>query len=86
MDAVPEAITRYGSPEIFNTDHGCRFTNQEFTGLLQTHGIQISMDGAGRWRDNVFVERLWRSLKYEEVSLSMPMRLPATPRTGWPAT
>jgi putative transposase len=70
VDAVPEAITCYGPPEIFNTDHGCRFTNQEFTGLLQTHGIQISMDGAGRWRANGFVERLWRSLKYEEVSLS----------------
>ena len=69
LEAVQEAITRYGSPEIFNTDQGCQFTSQEFTGLLQTHGIQISMDGIGRWRDNVFVERLWRSLKYEEVYL-----------------
>jgi putative transposase len=69
VDAVQEALTRYGPPEIFNTDQGCQFTSQEFTGLLQTHGIRISMDGAGRWRDNVFVERLWRSLKYEEVYL-----------------
>jgi len=69
LEAVQEAITRYGRPEIFNTDQGCQFTSQEFTGFLQTHGIQISMDGIGRWRDNVFVERLWRSLKYEEVYL-----------------
>ena len=69
LDAAREAITRYGQPEIFNTDQGCQFTSLEFTGLLQGHGIQISMDGTGRWRDNVFVERLWRSLKYEEVYL-----------------
>lgn len=69
LEAVREAITRYGRPEIFNTDQGCQFTSQEFTGLLKDHGIQISMDGTGRWRDNVFVERLWRSLKYEEVYL-----------------
>ena len=62
-------MRRYGTPEIFNTDQGCQFTSQEFTGLLTDHGIQISMDGTGRWRDNVFVERLWRSLKYEEVYL-----------------
>ncbi len=69
LDAVQEAITQYGCPEIFNTDQGCQFTSQEFTGLLIQHGIQISMDGKGCWRDNVFVERLWRSLKYEEVYL-----------------
>lgn len=69
VEAVQEAISRYGTPEIFNTDQGCQFTSQEFTGLLKDHGIQISMDGTGRWRDNVFVERLWRSLKYEEVYL-----------------
>ena len=69
VDAVQEAITRYGPPEIFNTDQGCQFTSQEFSGVLKDQGIQISMDGAGRWRDNVFVERLWRSLKYEEVYL-----------------
>jgi putative transposase len=69
LDAVREAITQYGCPEIFNTDQGCQFTSQEFTGLLKDQGIQISMDGRGCWRDNVFVERLWRSLKYEEVYL-----------------
>jgi len=69
VEAVQEAISRYGCPEIFNTDQGCQFTSQEFTGLLKDHGIQISMDGTGCWRDNVFVERLWRSLKYEEVYL-----------------
>ena len=69
LEAVREAVTRYGCPEIFNTDQGCQFTSQEFTGLLKDHGIQISMDGTGRWRDNVVVERLWRSLKYEEVYL-----------------
>ena len=60
---------RDGPPEIFNTDQGCQFTSQEFTGLLNHHGIQISMDGKGCWRDNVFVERLWTSITYEEVSL-----------------
>jgi len=69
VEAVREAISRYGTPEIFNTDQGCQFTSQEFTGFLKDQGIQISMDGSGRWRDNVFVERLWRSLKYEEVYL-----------------
>ncbi len=69
LEAAREAVTRYGTPEIFNTDQGCQFTSQAFTGVLKDQGIQISMDGAGRWRDNVFVERLWRSLKYEEVSL-----------------
>ena len=69
IEAVREAVTHYGRPEIFNTDQGCQFTSQEFTGLLKYHGIQISMDGTGCWRDNVFVERLWRSLKYEEVYL-----------------
>ena len=69
LDAVQEAITRYGTPAIFNTDQGCQFTSQEFTGLLKDHGIQISMDGKGCWRDNVFVERLWKSIKYEEVYL-----------------
>jgi putative transposase len=69
LDAVQEAVVRYGTPEIFNTDQGCQFTSQEFTGLLTHHGIQISMDGKGCWRDNVFVERLWKSIKYEEVYL-----------------
>jgi len=69
LEAVQAAITRHGPPEIFNTDQDCQFTSQEFTGLLTHHGIQISMDGKGCWRDNVFVERLWRSIKYEEVYL-----------------
>jgi putative transposase len=69
LEAVQEAVARYGRPEIFNTDQGCQFTSAEFTGLLKGHGIQISMDGKGCWRDNVFVERLWRSVKYEEVYL-----------------
>mgnify|MGYP003401815983 FL=1 len=69
LEAVQDAVVRYGTPEIFNTDQGCQFTSLEFTGLLTTHGIQISMDGKGCWRDNVFVERLWKSIKYEEVYL-----------------
>jgi len=69
LDAVREAIWRHGVPEIFNTDQGCQFTSAEFTGMLKEHGIRISMDGKGCWRDNVFVERLWRSVKYEEVYL-----------------
>ena len=69
LDAVPDALAHSGLPEIFNTDQGCQFTSQEFTGLLTHHGIQISMDGKGCWRDNVFVERLWKSLQYEEVYL-----------------
>ena len=67
LDAVQDALAHYGLPEIFNTDQGGQFTSQEFTGLLTPHGIQISMDGKGCWRDNVCVERLWKSIKYEEV-------------------
>ena len=69
LDAVEEAIARYGKPDIFNTDQGSQFTSVDFTGLLAKHKIAISMDGKGAWRDNVFVERLWRSVKYEEVYL-----------------
>jgi putative transposase len=69
IEAVEEAMKKYGKPEIFNTDQGCQFTSLEFTGLLKDNGIRISMDGKGCWRDNVFVERLWRSIKYEEVYL-----------------
>ena len=69
IEAVQEAVTRYGTPDIFNTDQGSQFTSLEFTGLLKEHGIAISMDGRGCWRDNVFVERLWKSVKYEEVYL-----------------
>jgi putative transposase len=68
-EAVEEAITRYGRPEIFNTDQGSQFTSSAFTGWLHEHGIRISMDGKGCWCDNVFIERLWRSIKYEEVYL-----------------
>ena len=68
-EALEEAINRYGSPEIFNTDQGSQFTSATFTGALIEHGIRISMDGKGRWIDNVFIERLWRSVKYEEVYL-----------------
>lgn len=68
-EAVEEALARHGKPEIFNTDQGSQFTSTDFTGLLLKHKIAISMDGRGAWRDNVFVERLWRSLKYEEVYL-----------------
>ena len=69
LDALAEALARHGRPEIFNTDHGSQFTSAAFTGLLALNGIQISMDRRGSWRDNVFVERLWRSVKYEEVYL-----------------
>ena len=69
IEAVEEAIQRYGTPGIFNTDQGCQFTSSAFTGLLKQNGIRISMDGKGAWRDNVFVERLWKSVKYEEVYL-----------------
>ena len=69
LEAVEEAIRRFGKPEIFNTDQGSQFTSSDFTGLLKHHGIRISMDGQGAWRDNVFVERLWKSVKYEEVYL-----------------
>ncbi len=69
VEALEEAIATYGPPEIFNTDQGSQFTSLAFTGVLHRHGIKISMDGKGRWMDNVYVERLWRSLKYEEVYL-----------------
>jgi putative transposase len=69
VEALEEALAQYGKPEIFNTDQGCQFTSSEFTGVLERGGITISMDGKGRYMDNIFVERLWRSLKYEEVYL-----------------
>mgnify|MGYP002633563025 CR=1 FL=1 len=68
-EALEEAITTYGRPEIFNTDQGSQFTSEEFTGILKANNIAISMDGKGRWMDNVFIERLWRSVKYEHVYL-----------------
>ena len=69
IEALEEALQRYGAPEIFNTDQGSQFTSQGFTSLLASSGVAISMDGRGRWMDNVFIERLWRSVKYEEVYL-----------------
>jgi putative transposase len=69
LEAVNEALVRHGKPEIFNTDQGSQFTSVAFTGMLLDQKIAISMDGRGAWRDNVFVERLWRSVKYEEVYL-----------------
>ena len=69
VEALQEALNRFGSPEIFNTDQGAQFTATAFSGVLQAQGVRISMDGKGRWIDNVFVERLWRSVKYEEVYL-----------------
>jgi len=69
LEVVEEALARHGRPEIFNTDQGSQFTSTDFTGLLLENKIAISMDGRGAWRDNVFVERLWRSVKYEEVYL-----------------
>ena len=69
LEVVEEAMARFGRPEIFNTDQGSQFTSPRFTGLLQQAGVRISMDGRGRWMDNVFIERLWRSLKYECVYL-----------------
>jgi len=69
VEALEEALVRYGRPEIFNTDQGSQFTSDDFTGTLKQHEVTISMDGKGRCMDNIFVERLWRSLKYEEVYL-----------------
>src|SRR6267143_136495 len=70
VEALEEALVQYGPPEIFNTDQGSQFTSDDFTGTLKRHAITISMDGKGRCMDNIFVERLWRSLKYEEVYLN----------------
>jgi putative transposase len=69
IEAVEEALMRYGAPEIFNTDQGSQFTDQDFVKPLEAKGVRVSMDGRGRWIDNVFVERLWRSVKYEDIYL-----------------
>ena len=69
IEALEEALARHGRPDIFNTDQGSQFTSADFTGVLLKASIAISMDGKGAWRDNVFVERLWRTIKYEEVYL-----------------
>ena len=70
VEALEEALVKYGTPSIFNTDQGSQFTSLEFTGVLKDNGIQISMDGQGRWQDNVRIERFWRSLKYECIYLN----------------
>ena len=70
IEALEEALARFGCPEIFNTDQGSQFTSPRFTGVLEKAGVRISMDGRGRWMDNVFIERLWRSLKYECIYLN----------------
>jgi len=70
IDALEEALDRYGEPGIFNSDQGSQYTSKEFTSVFKDHQTRISMDGKGAWRDNVFVERLWRSVKYEEVYLN----------------
>jgi len=69
VDALEEALSTYGCPDIFNTDQGSQFTSEAFTDTLHAHGISISMDGKGRWMDNVFIERLWKSVKYEDIYL-----------------
>ena len=69
VDCLEQALGIYGAPEIFNSDQGCQFTSDAFTGKLKEHGVAISMDGRGRALDNIFVERLWRSVKYEDLYL-----------------
>ena len=69
IEALEEALATYRPPQIFNSDQGCQFTSKGFTDVLKDHDVKISMDGKGRWMDNVFIERLWRSLKYEEIYL-----------------
>ena len=69
LDVLKEAFARFGRPDIVNTDQGSQFTAQSFVELVQGHGVKLSMDGRGAWRDNVFVERIWRSIKYERVYL-----------------
>ena len=81
VHALEEALQRFGPPQIFNTDQGARFTSEAFTDVLKGHGVQISMDRKGRWVDNVFVERLWRSVKYENVYLHA-YETPAALRAG----
>ncbi len=76
VEAVEEALSRYGKPDIFNTDQGSQFTSVDFVKVLKDAEISISMDGKGAWRDNVFVERLWRSIKYEEVYLHAYQSVP----------
>jgi len=81
IEALEEALQRFGAPDIFNTDQGAQFTSEAFTDVLKDHDVKISMDGKGRWVDNVFVERLWRSVKYEDVYLRA-YETPAELRAG----
>ncbi len=76
VDCLEQALQTYGAPEIFNTDQGCQFTSEAFTDVLKAHGIAISMDGRGRALDNIFVERLWRSVKHEDVYLKGYVTVP----------
>jgi putative transposase len=90
VEALEEALARFGRPEIFNTDQGSQFTSDDFTGVLRRHEVTISMDGKGRCMDNVFIERLWRSLKYTKRFTCMPMatspRLRPASGLGWFST
>lgn len=81
IEAVQDAFKRFGTPEIFNTDQGSQFTSEGFITLLKDNGVRISMDGKGCWRDNVVVERLWKSIKYEEVYLKAYDSMPAARRS-----
>ena len=76
-EVLEEAILKYGVPEIFNSAQGSQFTSDAFTGILDANGIKISMDGRGRWMDNIMVERLWKSVKYEDVYLKAYESIPA---------
>jgi putative transposase len=80
IEALEEALERYGVPEIMNTDQGSQFTSEGFTSVLHAHDVRISMDGRGRWLDNVFIERLWRSVKYEEVYVKAYENIPEARR------
>lgn len=85
VEALQEALDCYGSPQIFNTDQGVQFTSAAFTGVLAARGVRISMDGKGRYLDNIFIERLWRSLKYEDVYIKVYASVPEARRGigGW---
>jgi len=82
VSALEEALWHYGAPEICSTDQGSQFTSEEFTGVLKVAGVRISMDSKSRWLDNVFIERLWRSLKYDEIYLKAYASVVAHARPG----
>ena len=85
VEALREALDRYGSPDIFNADQGVQFTSAAFTSVLTASGVRISMDGKGRYLDNIFIERLWRSLKYEDIYIKAYDSVPEARRGigGW---